>query len=164
MRFLAIVFAAVLALGSASPASAQAAFTDAAAGYALDLPGETWRVAQEPDSLQGHAEFVYGDRESGYLRICKEVVEVGTTPADLAGRDVDQKLKFQTGYVEGKLERFAGRLGRVTLGYEYTAGGRAMAGRLYYLQAGETGIYVLRFTGLRDRLAGDTQPDPRDRP
>ncbi len=40
----------------------------------------------------------------------------------------------------------------MTFSYEYTAGGKAMAGRLYYLQADNRTVYALRFTGLRDRL------------
>jgi hypothetical protein len=131
-------------------ATAQQTFTSDAAGYTLELPSERWRVIQEPDSLHEHAEFIYGDRNDGYLRIRKEVVEAGTTASDISQRDQD--LKFQTGYVEGKEEKFAGRLNGVTFAYEYTAGGKAMAGRLYYLQADNRTIYALRFTGLRDRL------------
>ena len=36
--------------------------------------------------------------------------------------------------------------------YEYTSAGKPMTGRIYYLQADNRTIYVLRFTGLRDRL------------
>ncbi|HEX8096950.1 MAG TPA: hypothetical protein VF507_02890, partial [Pyrinomonadaceae bacterium] len=50
-------------------------------------------------------------------------------------------------------ERFAGRLNGVTVSYEYTAGGTAMAGRIDYLQADSRTIYMLRFTALRDRLS-----------
>ena len=147
--FLALAF--FFTLGSAA-ATAQETFTSDNAGYTLELPSEKWRVTQEPDSLHEHAEFIYGDRNDGYLRIRKEVVEAGTTASDISQRDQDQKLKFQTGYVEGKEEKFAGRLNGVTFAYEYTSGGKAMAGRLYYLQADNRTVYALRFTGLRDRL------------
>jgi hypothetical protein len=147
--FLALTF--IFTLGSLV-ATAQETFTSDNAGYTLELPSEKWRVIQEPDSLHEHAEFIYGDRNDGYLRIRKEVVEAGTTASNISQRDQDQKLKFQTGYVEGKEEKFAGRLNGVTFAYEYTAGGKAMAGRLYYLQADNRTIYALRFTGLRDRL------------
>lgn len=133
-------------------ATAQQTYNSDNAGYTLDLPSEKWRVTQEPDSLHEHAEFIYGDRNDGYLRIRKEVVEAGTTPSNISQRDQEQKLHFQTGYVEGKEEKFAGRLNGVTFAYEYTAGGKAMAGRIYYLQADNRTIYALRFTGLRDRL------------
>lgn len=146
-----LAFASMLALASVV-ATAQQTFTSDKAGYTLELPSERWRVTQEPDSLHEHAEFIYGDRNDGYLRIRKDVVEAGTTTADISQRDKDQKLKFQTGYVEGKEEKFAGRLNGVTFSYEYTAGGKAMAGRMYYLQADNRTVYALRFTGLRDRL------------
>ena len=147
--FLAL--ASICTLASLT-ARAQQTFTSDNAGYTLELPSERWRVTQEPDSLHEHAEFIYGDRNDGYLRIRKDVVEAGTTAADISQRDKDQKLKFQTGYVEGKEDKFAGRLSGVTFAYEYTAGGKAMAGRIYYLQADNRTIYALRFTGLRDKL------------
>jgi hypothetical protein len=40
-----------------------------------------------------------------------------------------------------------------TISYEYTDGGKAMAGRTYYLQADSHTVYALRFTGMRDKLA-----------
>jgi hypothetical protein len=125
------------------------------ADYDLELPSEQWRVVPQADNGQHveHVELIYGDRNNGFLRIRKENVEPSTTPSDLCQRDQEQKLRFQTGYVTGKEEKFVGRLQGVTFGYEYTAGGKAMAGRLYYLQASSGIIYALRFTGLRDRLA-----------
>lgn len=147
--FLALAFAFTFA---SAVATAQVTFTSDNAGYTLELPSEKWRVTQEPDSLHEHAEFIYGDRNDGYLKIRKEVVEAGTTPSTISQRDQEQKLQFQTGYIEGKEEKFAGRLSGVTFSYEYTAGGKAMAGRIYYLQADNRTIYALRFTGLRDRL------------
>jgi hypothetical protein len=124
-----------------------------ASDYTLELPSEQWRILTNAESAQQPAEFVYGDRNNGYLRIRKEILEPGLTASDLCRRDQDQKLHFQTGYVEGKEEKFSGRLSGVTFGYEYTAGGKAMAGRLYYLQADNQTVFALRFTGLRDRLA-----------
>ena len=147
-----LVFAFVSTFASAV-ATAQVNYSSDSAGYSLELPSERWRVTQEPDSLHEHAEFIYGDRNDGYLKIRKEVVEAGTTPSNISQRDQEQKLHFQTGYVEGKEDKFAGRLSGVTFAYEYTAGGKAMAGRIYYLQADNRTIYALRFTGLRDRLS-----------
>jgi hypothetical protein len=152
MRRLTIFLALAAVFAFVSLASAQQTFTSNNADYTLELPGERWRVIQEPDSLHEHAEFIYGDRLDGYLRIRKEVVEAGTTPSAISQRDQEQKLQFQTGYVAGKEDKFAGRLSGVTFDYEYTAGGKAMAGRIYYLQADNRTIYALRFTGLRDKL------------
>lgn len=152
MRRLTIFFALAAIFALASAVSAQETFSSANADYTLELPSARWKVTQEPDSLHEHAEFIYGDRNDGYLKIRKEVVEANTTAADIAGRDKDQKLRFLTGFVEGKEEKFAGRLSGVTFGYEYTAGGKTMVGRIYYLQADNRTVYVLRFTGLRDKL------------
>ncbi|MDQ3817355.1 MAG: hypothetical protein M3362_06660 [Acidobacteriota bacterium] len=153
MRRLTILFLALASALAVASAVAVAQQTYNGGEYTLEFPSERWRVTQEPDSMHEHAEFIYGDRNDGYLRIRKEVVEAGTTADDLARRDQDQKLRFQTGYIEGKEDKFAGRLEGVTYGYEYTSGGKSMAGRIYYLQADNRTIYTLRFTGLREKLS-----------
>ncbi len=127
-------------------------YDDAHAGYTFELPSPTWRAIERPDSEHAHTEFVYGDRSDGYLRIRKEVVADGMTTAALSRRDHDLKLRFLAGYVEGKEENFAGRLKGVTSSYEFTASGKPMLGRIYYLQADSHTIYVLHFTGARDKL------------
>jgi hypothetical protein len=152
MRRLTTFFALAAVFALSAAARAQENFSSANADYTMELPSARWKVTQEPDSLHEHAELIYGDRNDGYLKVRKEVVEAGTTAADIARRDQDQKLRFQTGFVEGKEEKFAGRMSGVTFGYEYTAGGKAMAGRVYYLQGDNRTVYVLRFTGLRDKL------------
>ena len=121
--------------------------------YTIELPSPTWKVITEPDETKEHAEFVNGDRLEGYLQIRKEVVEAGTTPSDQARRDLDQKLRFLPGFVEGKEEKFSGRLSGVTVSYEFIKTAKPMMGRIYYLQADNRTIYALRFSGLRDRLA-----------
>lgn len=146
---LALAFAAALAAAAQTQT-----FASPNTEYTLEIPSATWRVISEPDSVHQHTEFIYGDRNDGYLQIRKEVVDAGTGPSELAQRDQEQKLRFLPGYVEGgKEERFAGHFGGVTSAYEFTSGGKLMAGRLYYLQADNRTIYVLRFTGLRDKLA-----------
>ena len=121
-------------------------------GYVIDLPSATWRLVDEPDELHQHTEFVYGDRMDGYLRIRKETMEEGQTIGDFAHYDLDLKTRFLPGYVAGKEEPFTGRLPGVTISYEFTERGKPMAGRTYHLQAGPRTAYVLRFTGLRDKL------------
>jgi hypothetical protein len=74
------------------------------------------------------------------------------TTAALAD-DEEFALRFLPGYVENNQEPFAGRLVGTKFTYEYSDGGRPMAGRTYYLQANKQTIYVLRFTGARERLA-----------
>ncbi|MBV9210481.1 MAG: hypothetical protein JOZ52_07620 [Acidobacteria bacterium] len=128
-------------------------FSDEKVNYTLELPSATWRVVSRPDDVSQRAEFIYGDRLDGYLQVHKELVEAGVKPSDLASTDKDSKLRFKPGYIDGKQENFSGRLSGVTLSYEYTSSGKPMVGRIYYLQADNRTIYVLHFTGLRDKLA-----------
>lgn len=155
MRRLTLSLAAsiLLALSLAASAAAQSqTFSDKNVDYTLELPSATWRLVSTPDEMQ-RAEFVYGDRLDGYLQVRKELVDAGTAPSDLASADKENKLRFKPGYIDGKQDKFAGRLSGVTASYEYTHAGKPMVGRLYYLQADNRTIYVLHFTGLRDKLA-----------
>ena len=152
-RFSAFLICALILSFAAASAFAQGqTFTSDKLDYQIDFPSATWRTVSEPDTAHQHLEFVYGDRNDGHLRVRKEVVEAGTTPSDLARRDQEQKLRFLTGYVDGKEERFAGRMNGVVFTYEYTSGGKVMGGRTYYLQADNRTIYTVRFTGQRDKL------------
>jgi hypothetical protein len=150
-RLISLAAACLLGLTATAAAQTQT-FNDPHAPYTLELPSETWRAITRPDSEHEHTEFVYGDRSDGYLRIRKEVVDDGTTASSLSQRDHELKLRFLAGYVEGKEEVFPGRLKGVTSSYEYTAAGKPMLGRIYYLQADSRTIYVLHFTGRRDKL------------
>ncbi|HEY6044957.1 MAG TPA: hypothetical protein VIU65_00050 [Pyrinomonadaceae bacterium] len=128
-------------------------YTSAKVDYTVDFPSTVWRLVDEPDEMHQHAEFVFGDRNDGYLRIRKEALEDGLTVREFGRRDQEQKNHFLPGYVDGKDENFSGRLNGVTISYEFTQAGKPMAGRTYYLQAGEHTVYALRFTGMRDKLA-----------
>jgi len=133
--------------------TAQQTYSNDKVEYSFDLPSATWRAILEPDAAHPHPEFVYGDRLDGYLTIRKEVVDAGTTPAQLSRSDQDLTLHFLPGFVPGKDEPFNGRLDGVTTSYEFVRGGKTMLGRTYYLQADNRTIYTLRFTGLKDKLA-----------
>jgi hypothetical protein len=76
----------------------------------------------------------------------------GTSIRDFALRDQDERTRFLPGFVSGKDEPFNGRLDGVTVSYEFTQAGKAMTGRSYYLQSDAHTVYVLRFTGLRQKL------------
>jgi hypothetical protein len=152
MRSIA-VFVPVLVVLMGSTVLAQQLYTSDKVDYSFDLPSSTWRVIAEPDAAHEHTEFVYGDRLEGYLQIRKEVVDAATTPSDIARRDLDQKLRFLPGFVEGKQEPFNGRLDGVTVSYEFIKNAKPMVGRVYYLQADNRTIYALRFSGLRDKLS-----------
>ncbi len=154
MKHLVSMLVLLAITGSCFLATAQEAYTSDQIDYTIELPSTVWRAIVEPDGAHGHAEFIHGDRLDGYLQIRKEVVDAGTTPADLARRDLDQKLRFLPGFVEGKAaEKFSGRLNGVTVSYEFVRTAKPMMGRIYYLQADNRTIYALRFTGLRDKLA-----------
>ncbi len=152
MRRASAFLTFALLCSACSAAIAQEVFNSDKIEYSIELPSSTWRMISEPDAAHEHAEFVYGDRLDGHLQIRKEVVDAGTTSADLARRDQDQKLRFIPGFVEGKQEEFHGRLNGVTISYEFVKTGKPMLGRIYYLQADNRTIYTLRFTGLRDKL------------
>ncbi|HJP95442.1 MAG TPA: hypothetical protein VJ875_26075 [Pyrinomonadaceae bacterium] len=149
-----ILVFALLLLGLVAPlALAQQLYTSDNVDYTFELPSATWHAIVEPDAAHEHPEFVYGDRLDGFLTIRKEVVDAGITPAELARRDQDTKLRFLPGFIEGKPETFNGRLDGVTISYEFVRTGKPMLGRTYYLQADNRTIYALRFTGLRDKLS-----------
>jgi hypothetical protein len=56
------------------------------------------------------------------------------------------------GYVPNKEENFSGALRGNVFNYEFVRSGRNMSGRFYFLRANDTTVYILRFTGERDRL------------
>lgn len=156
---LAITFLGLFFLAAISPSASHLradsqghTYSSPKVNYTVDFPSPTWRLVDEPDELHQHAEFVYGDRNDGYLRIRKETLEEGVDVKEFAHRDQDQKERFRPGYVDGKDELFAGRLTGRTVSYEYTQAGKPMAGRSYYLQGDGRTVYVLRFTGMRDKL------------
>lgn len=153
MKHLLVILVLTLVMGSLSVAVSQQVYNSSSEGYSLELPSDLWRVISDADAATGHTEFVYGDRLQGHLQIRKEVVDAGTTTSNLARRDLDQKLRFLPGFVEGKEEKFSGRLEGVTVSYEFVRTGKPMMGRIYYLQADNRTIFALRFTGLRDKLA-----------
>jgi hypothetical protein len=148
-----LVFALVLVGLMAPVALAQQLYSHEKVDYTFELPSTTWKAILEPDATHEHPEFVFGDRLDGFLQIRKEVVDAGTTASEVARRDQDLKLRFLPGFVEGKEEKFNGRLDGVTISYEFVRTGKPMLGRTYYLQADNRTIYALRFTGLRDKLS-----------
>lgn len=143
----------LILIGLMAPlALAQQVYTHEKVDYSFELPSPTWKTILEPDATHEHPEFVYGDRLDGFLTIRKEVVDAGTSAAEVARRDQDLKLRFLPGFIEGKQENFDGRVDGVTISYEFVRTGKPMLGRTYYLQTDPRTVYALRFTGLRDKL------------
>ena len=150
-RKLFICALALLACGAAASAQEQP-YTSETDEYALELPSESWKAVPRADSERRLMEFVNGVRSDGYLNLRREVVEGDTKLLEFARAEADTKLRYRPGFVIGKDERFAGRLSGVVLNYEYTQAGKPMAGRVYYLQSDPRTVYVLHFTGSRDKL------------
>lgn len=152
MKFIKsmVLLAAVLFLFSAAPAQ-NSSFSDANTEYVFDLPEATWKMTVKPSTISPNVEYVYGDRRDGHLEVRKLTLNAGELLADRI-RDEEQKLQFLKGFVAGKEEPFAGKMRGTVFNYEYISSARNMSGRFYFLKADDANVYVLRFTGERDKL------------
>jgi hypothetical protein len=130
-------------------------FTKDGVEFVVELPSPAWRVTSRVD-IHPHVEFVNGNNElDGYLRLTKILVDSDTTAADLFQSDEKWSLQHLPGYVacgDCQGEAFRGHVSGAAFSYEYTSGGRAMTGRVYYLQLDKRTFYALRFTLARDKL------------
>lgn len=126
-------------------------FSDANAEYTFDLPDAAWKMTVKPSAISPNVEYVYNDRKDGHLEVRKLALKSGSLISDLI-RDEEDKLQFLPGYVAGKEEQFAGNLKGTVFNYEFVRAGRNMSGRFYFLKVDDSNVYVLRFTGERDKL------------
>ena|SRR5688500_10940542 len=126
-------------------------FTDPNADYTFDIPDERWKMTAKPSATKPNVEYVFVDRNDGHLEVRKVTVAKGAILADII-RDEEVKLQFLPGYVAGKDENFSGRLRGSVLNFEFVRAGRPMSGRFYFLRANDNTVYILRFTGYRDKL------------
>ncbi len=149
-----LLFSAMLVLISAFSAFAQtSSFNDKNVEYTFDLPADAaWKMTLKPSPASPNVEYVYNDRMDGYLEIRKISVKANETMSDVILREQEQKLQFKTGFVAGKEEIFSGNLKGKVFNYEYVQAGKNMSGRFYYLKSDATIVYVLRFTGVREKL------------
>lgn len=149
---LSFLFSAGFVLMLAFSAFAQTEiFSDPNVEYTFELPEATWKMTAKPSDLSPNVEYIYGDRQDGSLEVRKLSLKSKQTLADLI-RDEETKLQFNLGYVAGKEEDFRGALAGKVFNYEYVRSGRNMSGRFYFLKAADDTIYVLRFSGQRDKL------------
>jgi hypothetical protein len=146
------LFVIIWAAATSNAAAQAYNYTSPKAEFSVEFPSATWKKVGEPDDVHQHTEFVYGDRWDGYLRIRKETLPQGMSVKEFALRDQDEKTRFLPGFVAGKDDPFNGRLDGTTVSYEFTQAGKPMTGRSYYLKADAQTVYVLRFTGLRNKL------------
>jgi hypothetical protein len=148
--------AAVLALIVPVAVFAQAR-TFAADGFefTLELPSPTWRWVVEPVGPHKRVEFINGDdRTNGWLSVRKILLDADATPEDLFKRERIEKLQLLPGFIvcDGGAREFKGHLSGAAFCYEYTDGGRPMAGRIYYLRADNRTFYALHFRAALKKL------------
>ncbi len=151
MKLSKVLFSVSFAMLFASSIFAQESFTDANVDYSFDLPEAKWKQTAKPSTTSPNVEYVYGDRSDGYLEVRRLALKAGDALADLMSSE-EQRLQFLPGFVAGKEEEFKGALNGKIFNYEFIRSGKNMSGRFYFLKADENSVYVLRFTGLRDKL------------
>jgi hypothetical protein len=143
----------VLSLCFALNAFAQSqTFSDTNVDYTFDIPDTGWKMTTKPTADSPKVEYTYGDRLDGYFEIRKVSVKETDLIPDIIQRDKEGTLQFLPGYVAGTEDVFAGTLKGKVFNYEFVKFGKTMSGRFYYLKADPTMVYVLRFTGLKDKL------------
>lgn len=125
--------------------------------YTLVLPSTEWHPVSRFD-IHSHIEFVNGsDYKDGHLRLRKRVVTPGTTPLALFHHDERWELQSLPGYVvcsNGNGVKIDGQLSSTAFAYEYVSQGRAMDGRIYYVQVNSRLFYMLHFTVASNKLSG----------
>lgn len=152
MKSNKIPLAVFLGLFFAAAAFAQTpTFSDANVEYTFEIPDAEWKQTVKPSTTSPNVEYVFKDRSDGHLEVRKLNVKEGETLADTM-RDEEQRLQFLPGYVAGKEEIFKGAFEGKAFNYEFIRASRNMSGRFYFLRADDKTVYVLRFTGRRDKL------------
>jgi hypothetical protein len=147
-----VFFALIAGLVLAGSAAAQGgSFSNPDVDYAFELPDERWKMTVKPSATTPNVEYVYGDRTEGHLEVRRLNLPPRGVVSDVI-KEEEQKLQFLPGYVAGKDEQFGGFLNGSVFNFEFVRAGRPMTGRFYFLKAGDSSVYVLRFTGFRDKL------------
>src|SRR5687767_7114587 len=77
LTFLSLFAVIGLSAFGTSVAAQSHSYTSAKVEYIVDFPSPMWRLVDEPDEMHQHAEFVYNDRNDGYMRIRKEKLDEG---------------------------------------------------------------------------------------
>lgn len=150
LRFFSIS-ALVVFLSFAAFAQGSESFSDPNVAYTFDLPDAKWKMTAKPSATNPNVGYVYGDRIDGLLEVRALSVNKDTLLTDLI-QDEETKLRFKPGFVAGREENFTGKLRGSIYNFEYVTAGKSMSGRFYFLRAGDTIVYTLRFTGLKDSL------------
>ncbi len=136
---------------SVSVSAQGSSFSSPDVEYSFELPDDRWKMTVKPSATTPNVEYVFGDRTEGHLEVRRLSLPSRGVVSDLI-KEEEQKLQFNPGYVAGKEEQFGGFLNGTVFNFEFVRAGRPMAGRFYFLKAAENSVYVLRFTGFRDKL------------
>lgn len=150
-KYLALFSLVFIALASASTFAQDEVFSAPNVDYSFTLPDSRWKLTVKPSDTSPNVEYVYGDRVDGHLEVRKLTARKDMLTSEII-QDEEQKLQFLPGYIAGKEENFAGKFRGVIFNYEYVRAGRPMSGRMYFLRVNDTTIYVLRFSGMKDKL------------
>jgi hypothetical protein len=146
-----LLLAAILLMAPVALLAQESTFSDPNVEYSFALPEVAWKQFVKPSATTPNVEYVYNDRREGHFEVRKVSVQKDAFMTDII-RDEESKLQFLQGYVAGKEENFNGVLRGNVFNYEFVRSGRSMSGRFYFLRANDTTVYILRFTGERDRL------------
>ena len=122
-------------------------FSDPNVEYTFEIPEANWLMTNKSPNV----EYVYNDKKDGHFEVRKLTVKSGEMMADVI-RGEEQKLQFLPGYVAGKEENFQGAYNGRVFNFEYVRSSLNMVGRYYFLKVNDTTVYVLRFSGNRDKV------------
>ena len=150
-RYLSLFALAAGMMLAVSAAAQGETFSNPDVEYTFEVPDAKWKMTVKPSATTPNVEFVYVERNEGHFEVRKLSVPNKTIISDII-RDEEQKLQFLPGYVAGKEESFSGFINGAVFNYEFVRAGRPMGGRFYFLKNSENSVYVLRFTGFRDKL------------
>jgi hypothetical protein len=131
--------------------NAQVDFDHPNVEYGFTLPSDIWTMTVKPSERSPNVEYVYKYRKDGHFEIRKLKTEENALYGDMIKLE-EQSLQFLPGYVAGREENFRGTLSGRVFNYEFVRSGRNMSGRYYFLKVNSTEVYVLRFTGLKQKL------------
>lgn len=125
---------------------------DPKAEYTFEIPDPLWKPVPKTSTLDSNVEMVYVDRNDGFLQIRKTNTTEDEMLSEVIIREQEQRLQVLPGYVAGKEENFTGNLKGKAFNYEYVRSGKPMSGRIYFLKVDDKTVYMLKFSGQRDKL------------
>ena len=141
----------ILTGASLAAYSQSVTFRDPNVEYTFMLPESGWKMISKPSATSPNVEYIYNDRREALMSVRKLTVAKDAPLSDVM-RDEEAKVQFFPGFVAGKEENFSGNFRGSVFNFEYISSGRNNSGRYYFLRANDTTVYVVRFTGDRDRL------------